>query len=202
MGLRSTATGRVVINGRDVTRDSIAQRRESGVSYIAEDRVRTASAAQASASHNLVMGFQRRPPLAAGAILRLNEMRRWARALIDQFGIKIASEATRVGTLSGGNLQKVVVARELAHDAGVLIAEQPTRGVDVGAIEFLHAQLLAERARGHAILLVSAELSEILVLSDRILVMYEGRIVAELAGTEADEVTLGLYMTGDMSGAA
>jgi len=202
MGLRSAATGRVVINGRDVTRDSIAQRRESGVSYIAEDRVRTASAAQASASHNLVMGFQRRPPLAAGAILRLNEMRRWARALIDQFGIKIASEATRVGTLSGGNLQKVVVARELAHDAGVLIAEQPTRGVDVGAIEFLHAQLLAERARGHAILLVSAELSEILALSDRILVMYEGRIVAELAGTEADEVTLGLYMTGDMSGAA
>ena len=89
-----------------------------------------------------------------------------------------------VGTLSGGNLQKVVVARELSHAAPVLIAEQPTRGVDVGAIEFIHGQLVAERDRGCAILLISAELSEIMALSDRILVMYEGRILAEVPGSE------------------
>jgi simple sugar transport system ATP-binding protein len=98
--------------------------------------------------------------------------------------------------LSGGNLQKVVTARELAHDAPVLIAEQPTRGVDVSAIAFIHGELLRERERGHGILLVSAELSEILALADRILVMYEGRIVAEFARADADETTLGLYMAG------
>jgi ABC-type uncharacterized transport system ATPase subunit len=101
-----------------------------------------------------------------------------------------------VRTLSGGNLQKIVIARELAHDAPVLIAEQPTRGVDVGAIEFIHAQLIRERDRGHALLLVSAELSEILALSDRIVVMYEGRLVATFGRDEANETTLGLYMAG------
>ena len=123
-------------------------------------------------------------------------MRKWARGLIEQFDIKIASVDTAVGTLSGGNLQKIVTARELAHNAPVLIAEQPTRGVDVGAISFIHGELLRERERGHAILLVSAELSEILALADRILVMYEGRIVAEFARADADEATLGLYMAG------
>ena len=98
--------------------------------------------------------------------------------------------------MSGGNLQKIVTARELAHNAPVLIAEQPTRGVDVGAIEFIHTELLRVRERGHAVLLVSAELSEILTLADRILVMYEGRIVAEFARGEADETLLGLYMAG------
>jgi simple sugar transport system ATP-binding protein len=101
-----------------------------------------------------------------------------------------------VGTLSGGNLQKIVIARELAHDAPVLIAEQPTRGVDVGAIEFIHSELVRERDRGHAILLVSAELSEILALADRILVMYEGRVIATLDRAEANESILGLYMAG------
>jgi simple sugar transport system ATP-binding protein len=104
--------------------------------------------------------------------------------------------------LSGGNLQKVVVARELSHSAPVLIAEQPTRGVDIGAIEFVHQQLVAERNRGCAILLVSAELSEIMALSDRILVMYEGRVLAEVPGRDASEQTLGLLMAGRMAEAA
>jgi general nucleoside transport system ATP-binding protein len=119
-----------------------------------------------------------------------------ARDLIARFDIRIASERLPVGTLSGGNLQKVVVARELAHGAPVLIAEQPTRGVDVGAIQFIHGRLLAERDRGHAILLVSAELAEILALADRILVMFEGRIVADLPREKADEQTLGFLMAG------
>jgi simple sugar transport system ATP-binding protein len=174
----------------------VAAHRAAGVSYIAEDRARTASAETASATDNLAMGFHRAPPLARKGLLQPRAMRAWARGLIERFDIKIASTDTPVGTLSGGNLQKVVTARELAHDAAVLIAEQPTRGVDVGAIAFIHGELLKERERGHGILLVSAELSEILALADRILVMYEGRIVAEFARAAADEGTLGLYMAG------
>jgi ABC-type uncharacterized transport system ATPase subunit len=119
-----------------------------------------------------------------------------AKKLIERFGVKIGSEQLAVGTLSGGNLQKVVVARELSHAAPLLIAEQPTRGVDVGAIEFIHGQLVAERDRGGAVLLVSAELTEILALADRVLVMFDGRILAELPAAEADEETLGLLMAG------
>src|SRR5438309_6136241 len=142
------------------------------------------------------MGFHRRPPVARRRLIDRRAVRSLARTLIARFDIRIASERLAVGTLSGGNLQKVVVARELAHGAPVLIAEQPTRGVDVGAIQFIHGQLLAERQRGHAVLLVSAELGEILALADRVLVMFEGRIVADLPCAEADEQTLGSLMTG------
>jgi general nucleoside transport system ATP-binding protein len=202
MGLRPAASGRIVLNGTEITKLPLAARRAVGLSYIAEDRTRTASAAAASAMDNLSLGFHRNPPLAAHGLLKLGAMRNWARGLIAKFGIKIANERVAVGTLSGGNLQKIVIARELAHDAPVLIAEQPTRGVDVGAIEFIHAELVRERDRGHAILLVSAELSEILALADRILVMYEGRVVAALPRAEADEATLGFYMAGGQAEAA
>jgi general nucleoside transport system ATP-binding protein len=196
VGLCAVARGTVQLVGRDVTHASVAVHRASGLSYIAEDRARTASAASASAMDNLAVGFHRRPPLARHGVLQRKALREWARALIERFDIKIASVDTPVGTLSGGNLQKVVAARELAHNAPVLIAEQPTRGVDVGAVAFIHGELLDERERGRGVLLVSAELSEILALSDRILVMYEGRIVAEFARADADETTLGFYMAG------
>jgi general nucleoside transport system ATP-binding protein len=142
------------------------------------------------------MGFHRRPPLAHRGLINAAAMAGHARALIAKFGIKIASESAQVSSLSGGNLQKVVVARELSREAPVLIAEQPTRGLDVGATEFIHCELVAERDKGRAVLLVSAELSEILALSDRILVIYEGRILADLTQTEASEETLGLMMAG------
>jgi simple sugar transport system ATP-binding protein len=196
MGLTPIAAGTVTLDERDLTHASVAAHRAGGLSYIAEDRARTATAATASATDNLAMGFHRTPPLAVKGLLQPKAMRAWARSLIERFDIKIASEDTLIGTLSGGTLQKVVTARELAHNAPVLIAEQPTRGVDVGAIAFIHAELLSERDRGHGVLLVSAELSEILALADRILVMYEGRIVAELARADADEAILGLYMAG------
>jgi simple sugar transport system ATP-binding protein len=196
MGLAPIAGGSVHVAGRDLTRGSVAAHRAGGLSYIAEDRARTASAATASATDNLAMGFHRAAPLARHGLLQPAAMREWARNLIERFDIKIASPDTAVGTLSGGNLQKIVTARELAHNAPMLIAEQPTRGVDVGAIAFIHGELLKERERGRGILLVSAELSEILGLADRILVMYEGRIVAEFARAAADEATLGFYMAG------
>ena len=170
-------------------RRGVDAHREAGLAYIPEDRATVGTALPASAAENLAIGFHRHPPLSRHGLLDRTAMARRARDLIAKFDIRIGSEQLPVGTLSGGNLQKVVVARELSHAAPVLIAEQPTRGVDVGAIEFIHGQLLAERDRGCAILLVSAELSEIMALSDRILVMYEGRILAEVPGKGADEQT-------------
>ncbi len=196
VGLRPTSSGTVRVNGHDVTRAPVARRRQAGLAYIAEDRHRTASAAASSAADNLILGFHHRLPLARHGLLRTRAVRDWARRLLERFDVRIVNERVAVGTLSGGNLQKIVIARELAHDAPLLIAEQPTRGVDVGAIEFIHHQLVAERARGHAILLVSSELSEVLALSDRILVMFEGRFQAELAAGDADEATVGLLMAG------
>ena len=201
-GLRKPDGGRVAIAGIDVTGADVDAHRVAGLAYIPEDRAVTGTARAASATDNLAMGFHRHPPLARRRLLDRGVMVERARAMIARFGIRIASEKTAVGTLSGGNLQKVVVARELSHRAALLIAEQPTRGVDVGAIEFIHAELVAERDRGAAVLLVSAELTEILALADRILVMYEGRILAEVPAAEATEENLGLLMAGRLQEAA
>ncbi len=201
-GLRIPDKGQVEIAGRDVTSLGVAEHREAGLAYIPEDRALTGAALKASAADNLAMGFQRRAPLAHGALIDHMAVAARAKRLIERFGIKIGSERQPVGSLSGGNLQKVVVARELEHEAPLLIAEQPTRGLDIGAIEFIHALLIAERDRGKATLLVSAELAEIMALSDRILVMFEGRILADIPAGEADEETLGLIMAGRMKEAA
>jgi simple sugar transport system ATP-binding protein len=142
------------------------------------------------------MGYQRLTAFRKGRWLRRGAVRAHARRLINDYDVRVAGDDSPVATLSGGNLQKVVVAREMSHEAPLLIAEQPTRGVDVGAIEFIHSRLLAARDFGAGVLLVSAELWELLALADRILVMFEGRIVAELDATSTGEEELGLYMTG------
>ncbi|HLJ70083.1 MAG TPA: ABC transporter ATP-binding protein [Roseiarcus sp.] len=202
VGLRSPASGAVRVAGRDVTKTNVAERRAAGIAYVPEDRALVGSALPASAADNLAMGFQRNPPVARGFLIDPAAMASRAQALIAKFGVKIAGARAAVGSLSGGNLQKVVVARELSHEAPVLIAEQPTRGLDVGATEFIHGQLVAERDKGRAVLLISAELSEILALSDRILVMYEGKILAEVPQAKANEETLGLLMAGRIPAAA
>jgi general nucleoside transport system ATP-binding protein len=196
VGLRNPEGGRVEICGRDVTGLDVAARRSAGLAYVPEDRAAVGSALEASASDNLAMGFHRSPPLARGPFVDPSAFAERGRALIRHFSIRIANERVNVGTLSGGNLQKIVVARELAHEAPTLIAEQPTRGLDVGATEYIHERLVAERDRGRAVLLVSAELSEILALSDRVLVMFEGRILADLPQEKADEQSVGLLMAG------
>jgi simple sugar transport system ATP-binding protein len=195
-GAHPPDAGMVRVNRIDVTTASVDRHRAAGLAHIPEDRASVGTALSASAAENLAMGFHRRPPVARHGLIDQKALGNLARELINRFDIRISSEKLPVGTLSGGNLQKVVVARELAHAAPVLIAEQPTRGVDIGAIQFIHGQLLAERDKGHAILLVSAELAEILTLADRILVMFEGRIVADLPREKADEQTLGLLMAG------
>jgi len=201
-GLRTPDAGKVEIAGKDVTSLDVAEHRAAGLAYIPEDRASTGAALRASAADNLAMGFHRVAPLARGALIDRKAVAARARSLIQRFGIRIGSETQPVGSLSGGNLQKVVVARELAHEAPLLIAEQPTRGLDIGAIEFIHSLLIAERDRGRATLLVSAELAEIMALSDRILVMFEGRILADMPADQADEETLGLIMAGRVREAA
>jgi simple sugar transport system ATP-binding protein len=142
------------------------------------------------------MGFQRNKQFSQYSVLSRSQITKHARHLISKFGVKIENEKVKVGTLSGGNLQKIVVAREIAKEGVLLIAEQPTRGVDVGAIENIHAQLLAESAKGRAVLLVSSELSELLALCDRIIVMFEGRALAIVERSAATETNLGYLMAG------
>jgi simple sugar transport system ATP-binding protein len=196
VGLRKPDAGEVRVAGVAVTNADVAIHRRAGVAYVPEDRARVGSALGADAVDNLALGFHRAAPLSRRGLMDLAAMAARARALIAKFSIRIASERALAGSLSGGNLQKLVVARELSHAAPVLVAEQPTRGVDIGATEFIHGQLVAERDRGRAVLLVSAELSEILALSDRILVMYEGRILADVPRGQASEEALGLLMAG------
>ena len=195
MGLRS-ASGEVVIDGTEVGGASIAPRRRAGISYIPEDRHGVGSADTADAAENLALGHHRSAPLRQHGLLSRSRLVTHAERLIARFGVKIASPSTPVGTLSGGNLQKVVVAREMDFNSPVLIAEQPTRGVDVGAIQAIHKELTDYRDAGGALLLVSAELTEILSLSTRILVMFEGEIVADIPKDEATVAQLGLFMAG------
>lgn len=195
-GLRSVSAGSIRLAGQDITHRGVAARRRAGLSYIPEDRHRVGTVAAASIASNLLMGYQEKERLRKGRWLDPEAIEDHARLLSDRYDIRVADVGTAAATLSGGNLQRVVLAREMGHGSPLVIAEQPTRGVDVGAIQFIHGELLAARDRGQAILLVSAELTEILALSSRILVMYEGRVVAELAPDEVDESQIGLHMTG------
>ena len=196
IGMRRAQSGTVTVTGTDLSAASIADRRDGGIAYIPEDRHAVGSAGTADAIDNLAFGHHRSAPIMRGGLLSRPAMLEHAKRLIARFGVKIAGPSTPVGTLSGGNLQKVVVARELDYGSPVLIAEQPTRGVDIGAIESIHRELCEYRDGGGALLLISAELSEIMSLSSRILVMFEGRIVAEVPKEEATEAQLGLYMAG------
>ena len=189
-------SGDIKVAGVSTLNLTVRQLRGHGLSFVPEDRHEVGSASSMPAFVNLALGKHRRAPMSKRGLIDKSAMRAYAETLIKRFGVAIHSADTKVGTLSGGNLQKLIVARELAHEADVLIIEQPTRGVDVGAIEFIHQVLLQERMAGRAILLVSSELSELLALCDRILVMYEGRIVAELPAETASEQEIGYFMAG------
>jgi ABC-type uncharacterized transport system ATPase subunit len=196
MGLRPVAGGHVTVCRQDVTQASVGHHRRAGLAYVPEDRAAVGAAPRASVAYNLIMGFQNRVPISRHGLLHPRAIQRWVQRLIDHYSIKVARVSDAASSLSGGNLQKVTLARELSHDAPCLIVEQPTRGLDIGAIEFVHEELLRYRSQGHAVLLVSAELSEIRALSDRILVMFEGRIAGEVLGGVATEAQLGLMMAG------
>ncbi|MCU0625902.1 MAG: ABC transporter ATP-binding protein [Gemmatimonadaceae bacterium] len=193
-GLREVLGGRVLVDGTDVTRFSVGKRLRHGITHIPEDRHARGLVLDYSIADNLILGRQRH--YARSGRIDRTRVRRFAEERIAAFDIRPADPDLPARALSGGNQQKVVVAREMPADFRVLVASQPTRGVDVGAIEFIHDQLRAARRAGKAILLVSAELNEILALSDRIAVMYGGRVVHEVARAHATAESLGPYMTG------
>jgi simple sugar transport system ATP-binding protein len=195
-GLRPATGGRVWLKGREMTRARVRQRIRAGLGHIPEDRRKRGLVLEFSVAENLVLATYDRPPFATGLNLNQGTVRRHAERLVKEFDIRTPDPETPAASLSGGNQQKVIVAREIDREPDVLIAAQPTRGLDVGAIEFVHERLVAERDRGKAVLLVSFELDEILALSDRLAVMYEGRIVAVLPAGEANEELLGLLMSG------
>jgi general nucleoside transport system ATP-binding protein len=195
MGLRAVAAGSVRLAGRDITGDTPRERIREGVGYIPEDRQADGLVAQFSVADNAVLDVYDRPPYARGLALNLTAIRENATARVEQFDVRTTSVDTAAGTLSGGNQQKVILARELGRDLQLLLANQPTRGLDVGSIEFVHQRIIAERDKGVAVVIVSAELDEVYALADRIAVMYEGRITGIRPPTVPVE-ELGMLMAG------
>ncbi|MCY7379950.1 MAG: ABC transporter ATP-binding protein [Gemmatimonadaceae bacterium] len=192
-GLRR-GTGSIVLAGRELIGASVRERGDAGVSHIPEDRHERGLVLDYSVAENLILGQQHR--FVRGATLDTRRVLEHARSLIEAYDIRPTDPELPARALSGGNQQKIVVARELARDFTVLLAAQPTRGVDVGAIEFIHARLREAKAQGKAVLLVSADLAEVLALSDRIAVMYGGRFVAVLPREKASPDIIGPLMTG------
>jgi ABC-type uncharacterized transport system ATPase subunit len=194
-GLRHARSGRITVDGHDITHASAKDSLDAGIGHIPEDRHRRGLVLAFSLTENLALHAYRHQPNSSRGFLNLRAMVERARRLLREFDVRGGSPDTLAGALSGGNQQKVVLAREIDGDPKVLIAAQPTRGLDVGAIEFVHRRLVEQRDAGRAVFLVSLELEEILSLSDRILVIYEGKIVGEFPPTATEE-ELGFAMTG------
>ena len=194
VGLRKPLGGRVALDGMDVTGFSPRRMNEAGVGYVPADRHRFGLILAFPVYDNLILTSYYRPPFARGIIREDGAILDSARAQVARFDIRTPGVEVPTATLSGGNQQKVIVAREFDRPLNLLVLDQPTRGLDVGSIEFIHRQIIAKRDAGTAVLLVSAELDEVLEISDRIVVMYRGRMVAELDGRTADKSEVGLYM--------
>jgi len=199
-GLRPVFAGDILIDGTDITGCSVAQRHDAGLSHIPEDRHRRGLILEYTVANNLILGVQKY--FSRRGIIDRNRVMENAMQEISSFDIRPPNPVLAARALSGGNQQKVIVAREMSREFSVLLASQPTRGVDVGAIEFIHQQLLDARAQGKAILLVSAELNEVLALSDRVAVMYRGKLAVLMPAAEASEEVLGEYMIGTKKGNA
>jgi simple sugar transport system ATP-binding protein len=201
-GLRAASSGSILMAGTDLTRATVRARGNLGVSHIPEDRHERGLVLEYSVADNLILGQQHR--FTKHGALDTRRIASHANELIKTYDVRPNDPALPARALSGGNQQKIVIAREMggARDFRLLLAAQPTRGVDVGAIEFIHAQLRAARTAGKAVLLVSADLTEVLALSDRIAVMYGGRIVVVVPGATASAEILGPYMTGAGGAAA
>ena len=197
-GLENISSGRITLSGKDITHAPIRERSMLHMGHIPEDRHKHGLVMDYSLAYNLVLQRYFEPDFSTKAgFLRKNEINSYAARLIDEFDIRSAEgEATIVRSMSGGNQQKAIIARELDRDPKLLLAVQPTRGLDVGAIESVHKRLIEHRDKGNGILLVSLELEEVMSISDRILVMYEGEIVGEFDPKQTTPEELGLYMAG------
>jgi simple sugar transport system ATP-binding protein len=195
-GLRPPFSGRVLIAGHETTRASPRAITERGVAHIPEDRQRDGLVLNYPVADNMVLNTYYLPPFASGVVIHQSAVDQAAAERVQQFDVRTPGIGVNAGNLSGGNQQKVIVARELSRPIKLLIASQPTRGLDVGSIEYIHGRIIAKRTEGCAVLLVSTELDEILALSDRIAVMYRGKIVAVVDRRQATKEYLGLLMAG------
>ncbi len=193
-GLRRTNEGTIRLADQDITNWNVRQRREHGLGYVPGDRQKYGLVMGFPISDNLVLTQYYNPPFARGIQRNDAAIDEWAQKMIKEYDVRTPSASVSAGTLSGGNQQKVIVAREFGRELKLLVLDQPTRGLDVGSIEFIHKQAILKRTAGTAILLVSAELDEILELSDRIAVMYRGEIVAVMDGPTANKEEVGLLM--------
>ena len=196
-GLEKASAGKVTLCGSDISQASIRKRSRAGMAHIPEDRHKHGLILGYTLEQNLVLQRYKEPQFESHGFIRFDEVRKYAERLIEEYDVRSGQGPITIArSMSGGNQQKAIIARELDRNEPLIIAVQPTRGLDVGAIEHVHAQLVAERDAGKAILLVSLELDEVLGLSDRILVMYEGEIVGQLDPKKTTPEELGLYMSG------
>jgi simple sugar transport system ATP-binding protein len=195
-GLRKATAGSVNLLGKELTNRPTKEVIEAGVSHIPEDRHKRGLVLQHTLAENSVLGSHRDEPFSKGGVLDYPTIHNFCLELIEEFDVRTPNEKVAAKSLSGGNQQKLIVARELSRKPELLIASQPTRGVDVGAIEFIHKRLVAERDKNKAVLLVSLELDEVMALADRIAVVYDGKIVGIVNGKEATEKELGIMMAG------
>ncbi len=196
MGLRSPRSGSVEVASSELTESSPKKIRKLGVSYVPEERMKDGVVGQFSVAENLLLVDYEKPPYTQRGLLNVAAIGNRCRDLVLRFSVKTPSIHSTTRHLSGGNIQKVVIAREFCCEAEVLVVSQPTRGVDIGAAEYIHERLLDQREKGAAILLVSEDLDEVFQLSDRILVLFEGRIVGEVSRDEATPEAVGLLMSG------
>jgi ABC-type uncharacterized transport system ATPase subunit len=197
-GLRVCAGGRVTLSDVDITNCPVSSGIDRGLAYIPADRTHVGSSPNLSITDNVIMKQYKKPPISHGVAMDMNQATRFANELKDTYEIIAPNVNTPARMLSGGNLQRVILAREISGKPVLLLAVQPTRGLDVGAIEGIQRMLLTQREAGAAVLLISEELEELLALSDRIYVIYEGKIMGELANQDqqANVHTIGMMMTG------
>jgi len=200
-GLRKPESGKISINGNEITYNSIRSRFRSGMSHIPEDRQKHGLVLEYSLEDNMILEIYSLPPFAKNGLLQRTEIRKYANNIIEKFDVRAGNGAiTLAKSLSGGNQQKAIVGREMTANPDVLIAVQPTRGLDVGSIEYIHKRLVEQRDSGKGVLLVSLELDEILNVSDRIIIINHGEIVGEVQTDQTDENEVGLMMAGVRKG--
>ena len=195
-GLRKAISGTIKVDGKDILNKSPRAVMEAGVGHVPEDRHKRGLILKYSLFENAVLGFHNQKPYSKGIIMDYKEIRKHTKDLIEQFDVRTPNDEVMASALSGGNQQKLIVAREISKEPALQIVCQPTRGLDVGAIEYIHKRIIDERDKGKAVLLVSLELDEIMALSDRIAVMYDGQVVDILDRAEATEQKLGILMAG------
>ncbi|MDX1615058.1 MAG: ABC transporter ATP-binding protein [Candidatus Promineifilaceae bacterium] len=195
-GLRPATEGRILLDGQEITGQGPGAIMDQGLAYIPEERMRDGMIADFNVAENFILREHHRRPYARAGFLDFGAIRTRAAELIERFNVKTPSQETPAKSLSGGNIQKLILARELSRQPGVLVAAQPTRGLDIGATEYVHERLLEQRSAGRATLLISEDLDEILALSDRIAVIFEGRIMGVMSRAEATPEKLGLLMAG------